>query len=1078
MYRGYPLITILMIIAVGLFAGVSSAKQATPPVSYDMGTSESPLADGYIRVTADDKYDAGRGYGFTDTHKGFIQEMPLPNSPYQMSVQDHFRRHGDALKIDGVGDTKDMEFRVDVPPGRYRVTVSMGDLNKAMGCVSLYCNGKLVEQNLRFHHGLYRQISNVHRPWNGSMGVTGFYDRIRFTADASDGVIVLKAVKDESEYDRRLIDEKAKEMKVGKPTTKEIFEAKRKYHLKDAPYVDIGEPFVYIPLLGVEIRPYAYSRVDMIEHGTLAYVGSQSEAVAKAVTAFNEGRYGDVEKCIEETGGRYDPLAGAITYMWLAGWPAFEEEERIIPKARKLLKQVLAKDPGNAAAVEAMETLTDFDKALTLHLTRGITTSHFIGNVQACHLFQLAQPGDPLYWKARLQAARTVYMMDPVNRGDSAGATADEWMKEFIKVFPENRYARYFVKQEFDTMSGPWTMLDYSKVSEGTPEWAAQLHEVFNRMLDLSEWWIENKQRDDGSIGGGWGDDVEFVGFFGYYGFVSEGASQISLDGAAKLVNGVFELSGGVDPEVNFIWGIADTEHATEWTGDTLPMMLQIDFANPLWIERAMGSIKLMQSLWTGINKNGHRHFKTDYIGGSGIRANDTPVDGHFAWRGMKPIDRYYWYSQNPALKELMLEWAEAWLEDSMATTAGKPAGIIPQAIRYADCVPVEQGGKDWTYKFGHRYKYRMAMPLMGYKISQDPKFLEPFRLCAEQYDRMSDVPAVKKPAPGTPEAIKRAMGEAKAIWDILGSDGSKSGATVVDKNRPYESVVEMCKGSIDVFRKRWPKMTTEASATDRIGFHGISLTLKMMTGGGAASTSTIATSLTYQGVGRDIAGFVTENSLNDLTFTVYVFRDGKIDMGVRPWDLQQGWTYKVTVSTDTDHDGKPDGTDTVTEYDLTQRGKLCSFTVEGRKTHIVRIEKLKKSGSTGLLPDLAMSDRDIFYNAEQRRIFVKVHNTGSAQAGETPVILYEGSPESGKVIGKAMLTQLDWPKTFDPQTMKFGWGYSPKSKEATFTAVVDPDNIHEEIAETNNQVTRTIRFGEKKKVAVKKKKLSGGRRR
>jgi len=1066
----------------GTIAGPKSASgEVNLPALFDMGAETSPVMEGYRPVTASDVYSAERGYGFLEAgHRGFILEMPPPNSPYQMSVQDHFRRHGSPLMVDGVRDTKDISFRMDVPPGRYRVTVSMGDLNQAMGGISLYANDQLIEQNLRFHHGLYRSVSNVHRPWSGSMGVVGFYDRIRFTVDAPDGAIVLRMVRDESEYNRLLAIEKTKEMKVGKPITKEKFESLREKHTHDAPYVDIGEPFVDIPLLGVEIRPYTAPPVAMLAHGRLTYSG-QSPLVKQAVQAFNEKRFSDAEETLDRGAAEEDALGAALAYMWLAGWPPYEEEARIVPKARASLKKALKQSPDNAVALEASETLRDFDKALTRHLNRGLETSHFIDNVRACHLFQLAQPGDPLYGKARLYAARTVYQLDPVNRGNAAAATADEWMKQFLKVFPENRFARYYILGEFNDREGVWAMPDYSEIEKGAPEWAARLHEVFNRMLDLSEWWIEHKQRPDGSIGGGWGDDVEFVGLFGFYGNVSEGASPKSLEGAAKLVHGVFDHSGDIDPETNFIWGTADTEHATEWTGDTLPMMILIDFGNPIWIERAMASAKLMENLWTGINPQGHRHFRSNYIGGMGVgRGEEDARDGNFAWRGAYPIDRVHWYSQNPVIEKLMLEWADAWLEDSMATTGGKPRGVIPQEISYADGTPYRPGAKDWTNVFGHRYNYKMAMLLMGYRISEDPEYLEPFRLCGEEYDRMTGVTPNRKAPPGTPEKIKSALGEAKAIWEELGNhENSDEIVGLVrgsEGKTPYQVVAEHCVSSLDQFRKKWPVMTTEASATDRVGFYGMPLTLRLMTGGGVGTAAALSASLTYQGVGRDLAAFVLQNSFDRLSFVVYVFRDGIVEVGARPWDLHVGWTYRVTVALDEDEDGEPDGPGTVTEFTLSQRGKSCPLRIEGRKTHIVTLEKVRKSGAVGLLPDLAMWEHDIEYNADKRFIMMRVHNIGSKEVVEVPVILYEGTPEDGTVIGRSQISHLDWPKTLDPQTLKFGWRYQPTSPEATFTAVVDPDNSVDEIVETNNTVTRVLHFDHKADSTVDTAEAASGR--
>ena len=93
--------------------------------------------------------------------------------------------------------------------------------------------------------------------------------------------------------------------------------------------------------------------------------------------------------------------------------------------------------------------------------------------------------------------------------------------------------------------------------------------------MDLCEWWAANKQQADGSIGGGWGDDVEIVSFFGIMGFISQGASPAAIDMAIKLIDGMWTYSG-VDQEAGFFRGLADAEHPAEWTGDTLPLMLTL----------------------------------------------------------------------------------------------------------------------------------------------------------------------------------------------------------------------------------------------------------------------------------------------------------------------------------------------------------------------------------------------------------------------------------------------------------------------------------------------------------------------
>ena len=50
--------------------------------------------------------------------------------------------------------------------------------------------------------------------------------------------------------------------------------------------------------------------------------------------------------------------------------------------------------------------------------------------------------------------------------------------------------------------------------------------------------WIRFRRSSRDDIGNGWSDDVEFVGLFGYYGYVSRGVSDLYIQGTGKLING------------------------------------------------------------------------------------------------------------------------------------------------------------------------------------------------------------------------------------------------------------------------------------------------------------------------------------------------------------------------------------------------------------------------------------------------------------------------------------------------------------------------------------------------------------
>ncbi len=1056
--------TMLLLLAAGAALFMSQRAGATEPnpsLLFDMGLPHSPLQNGYVRIAAEELYGPARGYGFLEKgHKGFALEAPKEWNRHQVPLDEHFAEHGTPLRVDGVRDTRDIRFRADVPPGTYRVTVSLGDLLTPMGSVSLLANGRLIRQNLSFRHGLYRYIAGAQFEHKGSRGVTGFYRSIRFTVEAPNGFIEIHCQGDESEYNRLL----AEETKRGMPPGRLSFQKDAKFSWKDGFWTDIGETFVDIPLLGVEIRPYSEPRVRQRNAGVLTYTG-ESKAIRSAVEAYNQQDFSKAEWALDAGEEDDDPLDAALAYMWLAGHPNYEEESRIAPKARLLLEKALAKDPDNAIALESLEQLQAFQKGLDRHLNRGLfKRNHFIENMRASNLFQLAQFGDPLFWKSRHYAARIGYMLDPIQRELSSG-TGYLWMKEIYDNFPDNRHAKYYVTGKYDKTDLPWRVPDYTEKVKDAPEWAKELYVLYNLQLDLGEWWFTHKQREDGGIGGGWGDDVESAAWLGLPAMLSEGASPKNIAGLAKIGLGVFMNSGQIDPDTGFIYMQTDSEHATEWTGDTLPLMMAAEFGNPYWIERAFCSARLMRDLWTGINPRGHRHFRNLYMGGMsmGTDPQDAAEDA-YSWRGCFPVERIYWYNQHPEVRRLLLEWSTSWLEDALGTQAGKPAGFIPNIIGYDDCKPGGPKREDWG-RFGGAgtHGYGINIILTGYLITGDEKYLEPLRLEARENERLGDIPKDKK-AQWDPRKTNEIPGYIKYVTNQSVETLRLLEPPSDGRYKPlysYGEIADLLKGRSQELRDRWPFWTTEASATDRVGTYQLmDEPLRIMSGGGLGKTSSLyAQSVSYQGIGRDLAAFVTGNYLNRLTLAIYAFRDGMIDIAVRPWDLQVGCTYRLTVAPDADQDFVPDAPGQTALHFLEGRGKPVPFRIEGRKTYIVTLEMEGQPQKPNPKPDLSVWEGDIELLKEYHGTYatVVVHNTGTADAEEFKVALYEGSPESGIKIGEQLVSRLGWPRDLRPQTIKIGWRYEPSSPKAFFTVVVDPDNSVKEITEENNSATRYV---------------------
>ena len=181
------------------------------------------------------------------------------------------------------------------------------------------------------------------------------------------------------------------------------------------------------------------------------------------------------------------------------------------------------------------------------------------------------QPGSDLL-QGLIYAGRGLYDHS-ASRTFAAGAGRQLFEKLKAAGFAD-AVCRWYLDDRWTEHKPDWVFPDYSAGKQGAPPWAAEVYEAFNRELDLAEWWIRNRQAADGSLGGGWGDDVEILRTFGTSLIICPDSSPLTLDGVRKLANGAWD-SGSIDREAGYFASVSDTEHSGEWTADTLTAMVR-----------------------------------------------------------------------------------------------------------------------------------------------------------------------------------------------------------------------------------------------------------------------------------------------------------------------------------------------------------------------------------------------------------------------------------------------------------------------------------------------------------------------
>ena len=76
------------------------------------------------------------------------------------------------------------------------------------------------------------------------------------------------------------------------------------------------------------------------------------------------------------------------------------------------------------------------------------------------------------------------------------------FFEQYVKAFPENKIAGMY-------LGHPISPHKHYEAVLGAPQWAVYQREGLERLADIIEWWIDNRMREDGQYGGGWGDDCE-----------------------------------------------------------------------------------------------------------------------------------------------------------------------------------------------------------------------------------------------------------------------------------------------------------------------------------------------------------------------------------------------------------------------------------------------------------------------------------------------------------------------------------------------------------------------------------------
>jgi hypothetical protein len=244
----------------------------------------------------------------------------------------------------------------------------------------------------------------------------------------------------------------------------------------------------------------------------------------------------------------------------------------------------------------------------------------------------------------------------------------------------------------------------------GVPLWAFRQVENLKLVKHFVNWWIDNRQIENGEFGGGLSDDSDMTHQLVSAAHMGVDPDKIT-DSIRRLMNAFYDQGMFTDGMITIQ---TDELHVYEDGINVLPQDMSLSYGCPKAVERLMETAKAYERI-TGINAAGHRHFRSNFYGATkiaeeGVWAYQFPLSYFILHAGMVLVE----YNGNPSAKKLLLEVADGLLAHRTKDENGR--WFIPSVIHF----PTDEAKGPSSSAANHLF-------WAAYRWTGDEKYLTPF---------------------------------------------------------------------------------------------------------------------------------------------------------------------------------------------------------------------------------------------------------------------------------------------------------------------------------------------------------------
>ncbi|MGD0443929.1 MAG: hypothetical protein ABSA39_08330 [Edaphobacter sp.] len=603
----------------------------------------------------------------------------------------------------------------------------------------------------------------------------------------------------------------------------------------------------------------------------------------------------------------------------------------------------------------------------------------------------------------------------------------DADITDLLRVNPDHVQGRIYWHEMNREQDKPPFILPTTP--QGVPTWAFLQVEDLGYLKRLVNWYIDNRQIENGEFGGGLSDDSDFLNWWPGTAFMGATPDKIKTS-LLKTMDAMYD-------QHMFTNGLAtiqaDELHSYEDGLNVLGQSMQIDFGSPKQIERAMETARRLEWL-TGINAAGHRHIRSAYF--NGAKMSEEGVWGwskDSSYMVFHPALQLVLFNGAPETRKMVLELADGLLAHRKLDKDGKYS--VHTTINFKTDEDLPTGiERPWfilwaAYRWTGDKKYIQPFmdegPIALQSINSDAMDMLGLR---KEWGKQVVAAATKPSTTETPLHL---------AWQVSGD------TTYLEKAYALQIETAVDRQFLNTEGSLW---------IDRIYFNNGELQRARL--GGVALMRNYdypgnVVSWRFQSPGNDqsVAILIPESTPAHFKVVAYNLDPVAVKANMTGWEIDPGkWEVVQGVQGSSADAPLRDVTTRTVEF---ERSRDVDVTFPPHATTVLELKLVEKGVPYWSRPDLGIGEDDV--KVDGGRVKVTVHSLGSVDAPASKVVLRD---KAGKVLATATVPAIKAPLDLFPKTAAVELVLSKGAEWKGGSVTVESSGDVPEITSMNNRVS------------------------